>query len=51
MFNVSCAPLTTNNNILYNSKKKNIITQNAKYENIVYMHDYIVLDNNWYKGY
>jgi hypothetical protein len=33
------------------TKKKNLITQNAKYENIVYMHDYIVLDNNWYKGY
>ena len=33
------------------TKKKNIITQNAKYENIVYMHDYVVLDNNWYKGY
>jgi hypothetical protein len=32
------------------TKKKNIITQNAKYENIVYMHDYIKLDINWYKG-
>ena len=33
------------------TKKKNIITQNASYENIVYMHDYIVLDNNWYRGF
>jgi hypothetical protein len=33
------------------SKKKNLITQNAKYENIVYLHDYIKLDENWYKGY
>jgi len=33
------------------TKKKNIITQNAKYENIVYMHDYILLDDNWYNGY
>jgi hypothetical protein len=33
------------------TKKKNIITQNAKYENIVYMHDYVILDDNWYNGY
>jgi hypothetical protein len=33
------------------TKKKNIITQNAKYENVVYMHDYIILDDNWYNGY
>jgi len=32
------------------TRKKNLITQNAKYENIVYMHDYIKLDNNWYSG-
>jgi len=33
------------------TKKKNIITENATYENIVYMHDYLVLDDNWYQGY
>ena len=33
------------------TKKKNLITKNAKYENIVYMHDYIVLGDNWYDGY
>ena len=33
------------------ARKKNIITQNAKYENIVYMHDYIILDKNWYNGF
>jgi hypothetical protein len=33
------------------TKKKNILTHNAKYENVVYMHDYIVLDKNWYNGY
>lgn len=33
------------------TKKKNIITQNAKYENIVYMHDYVKLDNEWYNGF
>ena len=32
------------------TKKKNIITQYAKYENIVFMHDYIRLMPNWYIG-
>ena len=31
--------------------KKNIITKNAKFDNIVYMHDYYILDENWYKGF
>jgi len=33
------------------TKKKNIITSKAKYENIVYMHDYIIFHKNWYKGF
>lgn len=33
------------------TRKKNIITQEAKYDNIVYMHDYIVLSKDWYKGF
>lgn len=33
------------------TKKKNIITQNAKYDNIVYSHDYIKYDPDWYEGY
>jgi hypothetical protein len=33
------------------TKKKNIITNLAKYENIVYLHDYIIFDVEWYKGY
>lgn len=32
------------------TRKKNIITQEAKYENIIYLHDYIILDKNWYNG-
>jgi hypothetical protein len=31
--------------------KKNLICKEAKYENIVVMHDYICLDKNWYKGF
>lgn len=33
------------------TRKKNIITENAKYENIVYMHDYICLEPDWYINY
>jgi hypothetical protein len=33
------------------TKKKNIITNLAKYDNIVYMHDYIKLNNDWYSGF
>lgn len=33
------------------TKKKNLITQNAKYENIVYQHDYIKYDIDWYEGF
>ncbi|HSW76554.1 MAG TPA: glycosyltransferase family A protein [Candidatus Saccharimonadales bacterium] len=33
------------------TRKKNIICQQAKYENIVLMHDYIVLHDDWYQGY
>ena len=30
------------------TRKKNIITSEARYENIVYMHDYLSLASNWY---
>jgi hypothetical protein len=33
------------------SIKKNIITKNAKYENIVFLHDYILFDDMWYDGF
>jgi hypothetical protein len=33
------------------TKKKNLITENAKYENIVYTHDYIIFESDWYQGY
>lgn len=32
------------------TKKKNLITKNAKYENIVYLHDYICFHPDWYEG-
>lgn len=33
------------------TRKKNIITYYALYENIVYLHDYIYLDKDWYQGF
>jgi hypothetical protein len=32
------------------TKKKNIITNNSKYDNVVFLHDYIVLTSGWYLG-
>ena len=32
------------------TKKKNLIVQKAKYENLCIMHDRIVLGNNWFSG-
>ena len=45
--------LTFNENIKpgWITKKKNIIALNAKYENIVLLHDYVKLGDNWYKGF
>jgi hypothetical protein len=33
------------------TRKKNIVVRNAKYENIVLMHDYVKLGDNWYEGF
>lgn len=33
------------------TRKKNIITNVAKLENIVYLHDYVVLTDNWYESF
>ena len=32
------------------SVKKNLIIKNSKYENICFLHDYVLLENNWYSG-
>lgn len=32
------------------TKKKNMITDNAKFDNIVYSHDYLVYEPGWYEG-
>jgi hypothetical protein len=33
------------------TRKKNMITERARYENIVYTHDYITFDKDWYSGF
>ena len=33
------------------TKKKNLITKYAKYDNIVYSHDHVKYDKNWYNGF
>jgi len=33
------------------TKKKNIISEKSKYENIVFIHDYVIFDKNWYEGF
>lgn len=33
------------------TRKKNLIAEQAKYDNIVLMHDYFILDDDWYNGY
>jgi hypothetical protein len=33
------------------TRKKNLITYNASYDNIVYTHDYVVFESDWYDGF
>lgn len=33
------------------TKKKNLITEKAKYENVVYFHDYYSFCDDWYEGF
>jgi len=33
------------------TRKKNLVTEHAKYDNIVFLHDYICLEPNWYQGF
>jgi len=33
------------------TRKKNIIIENAKYDNICFLHDYVKLNEDWYEGF
>ena len=49
--NIKNIPFNFPQKEMWITKKKNIVTENAKYDNIVYMHDYIKLDKSWYKNF
>ncbi len=42
--------LEERNDIGWISKKKNLILQKAKYENVCFLNDRLFLDKNWFKG-
>tara|TARA_A100000164_G_scaffold197556_1_gene175198 strand:+ start:10 stop:729 length:720 start_codon:yes stop_codon:yes gene_type:complete len=48
--NIKIIPFNENIKDKWITKKKNLITDNAKYENVVYMHDYIIFHPEWYKN-
>lgn len=33
------------------TRKKNLITTTARYDNVVFLHDYLALDRDWYTGF
>lgn len=49
--NVKIIPFDETTKPAWITKKKNLITQNSQYDNIVFMHDYIKIEENWYKGF
>ncbi len=49
--NLTLIPFDETKKPAWITRKKNIITENAKFDNIVYMHDYIVFNENWYNGF
>lgn len=48
IYGVEIIPFNENIKPAWITRKKNIITENAKYENIVYSHDYLCPEPNWY---
>lgn len=49
--NIRVIPFNENIKAGWITRKKNIIVQQAKYENVVLLHDYITLGDNWYEGF
>lgn len=48
--NTTVIPFDESQKPAWITRKKNLITENAKYENIVYSHDYIKYNEGWYDG-
>lgn len=49
--NTRIIPFNENIFPLWITKKKNTIISEAQFENIVFMHDYIILNDDWYAGF
>jgi hypothetical protein len=49
--NYTIIPFDESKKPMWITRKKNIITENAKYENVVYFHDYVSLVPGWYEGF
>lgn len=49
--NIKIFSFKENPNGAWITKKKNLITENAIYNNIVYMHDYILFNKDWYRNF
>jgi len=49
--NISIYSFEENPNGGWITKKKNLITKYAKYNNIVYLHDYLIFDKDWYTNF
>lgn len=48
--NIKIIPFDENIKKGWITKKKNLITDNAMFDNIVFLHDYLILGDNWYKS-
>lgn len=48
--NTAILPFDESIKSMWITKKKNEITLKSKYENIVYLHDYVTLTEGWYQG-
>lgn len=44
-------PFDDNQKSKWITRKKNLITQHARYPNVVYMHDYLKFSPDWYEGF
>lgn len=49
--NTSVIPFSEHVREAWITRKKNLITLNSAYENIVYTHDYVLFEPGWYEGY
>lgn len=49
--NIKVIPFDESVRNIWITKKKNLITENASFDNIVFLHDYIILGDDWYSGY